>query len=55
MSETTVLSKATSKSDSLRATIPKGIVRQFRLKPGDKLEWEMVARNNKLVLVVTPK
>jgi len=52
--ETTTLTRATSKSDSLRITVPAGIARQFKLKEGDKLEWEIVPRKNKLVIVVTP-
>ncbi len=52
--ETTTLTKATSKSESLRTTVPSGIARQFKLKEGDKLEWEIEPRNKKLVIVVTP-
>jgi bifunctional DNA-binding transcriptional regulator/antitoxin component of YhaV-PrlF toxin-antitoxin module len=55
MAETTTLARATSKSDSLRTTVPKGIVRQFNLKEGDKLNWEIVARGNKLAVMVMPE
>lgn len=41
MGEITVLTKATSKSKSLRTTIPIGIVKQFNLSDGDKLNWEI--------------
>jgi bifunctional DNA-binding transcriptional regulator/antitoxin component of YhaV-PrlF toxin-antitoxin module len=41
MGEVTVLTKATSKSRSLRTTIPIGIVKQFNLSVGDKLSWEI--------------
>jgi bifunctional DNA-binding transcriptional regulator/antitoxin component of YhaV-PrlF toxin-antitoxin module len=51
--ETTTLAKQTSKSDSLRTTVPAGIVRQFGLKEGDKLEWNIESKKNKLVIVVT--
>ena len=34
-----VLHPATSKSDSLRTTVPAYIVNQFDLKKGDKLSW----------------
>ena len=51
--ETTTLAKQTSKSDSLRTTVPAGIVRQFGLKEGDKIEWNIETRKNKLVIVVT--
>lgn len=52
--ETTTLTKATSKSKSLRTTVPAGIARQFKFKEGDKLEWVIEPRNKKLVIVVTP-
>jgi bifunctional DNA-binding transcriptional regulator/antitoxin component of YhaV-PrlF toxin-antitoxin module len=51
--EITTLAKQTSKSDSLRTTVPAGIVRQFELKEGDKIEWNIETRKNKLVIVVT--
>lgn len=54
MGEVTVLSKATTTSKSLRTTVPSGIVRQFGLKEGIKLEWEIRAENGKLVIVVKP-
>ena len=34
-----VLQPATSKSNSLRTTVPVSIVNQFDLKKGDKLSW----------------
>ncbi len=52
--ETTILSKATSKSESLKTTVPAGIARQFRLKKGDKLKWVIEPRKSKLVIIVTP-
>lgn len=55
MVETTTLTKATSKSESLRTTIPMGIVRQFNLKERDKLNWEIVAKGNKLAIIVLPE
>jgi hypothetical protein len=48
----TVLTKANSRSQSLRTTIPMSITRQFKLKEGDHLRWEIQARDNKLILVV---
>lgn len=35
----TVLNSATSKSKSLRATVPAFITSQYRLKKGDALRW----------------
>lgn len=52
--ETTTLTPATSRSKSLRTTIPAGIVRQFKLTEGSKLDWKIEARENELVIVVKP-
>ncbi len=53
--ETTTLTKASTKTQSLRTTVPAGIVKQFNLKEGDKLEWKITAENKgKLVVVVRP-
>jgi len=54
MGEVTTLNRATSKSNSLRTTIPKGIVRQFNLSEGDKLNWEIRAEGGELIIVVKP-
>jgi len=54
MGEITVLTKATSKSKSLRTTVPMGIVRQFDLSEGDKLKWEIKADGGNLIIVATP-
>ena len=52
--ETTVLTPATTKSKSLRATIPAGIVRQFRLADGDRISWRIEVRDKELVIVARP-
>lgn len=52
MGETTVLVKASSKFDSLRTTVPKSIVKQWKLKEGDKLDWGWKAIDGELVLIV---
>ncbi|MHB8483789.1 MAG: AbrB/MazE/SpoVT family DNA-binding domain-containing protein [Nitrospiria bacterium] len=39
--EITVVSAASSKTKSLRTTIPAGFVRQFGFDEGDKLSWKM--------------
>jgi len=49
-----MLTKATSKSKSLRTTIPMGIVKQFNLSGGDKLNWEIKAEGGELIIVVKP-
>jgi hypothetical protein len=52
--ETTVLTAATTQSKSLRTTIPAGIVRQFSLSEGDKLQWKLEVKNGELVIVARP-
>ena len=54
MGEITSLTKASTKGDPLRTTVPKGIVRQFKLQKKQTLEWEITAKDNKLVIIVTP-
>ena len=43
-----------NKSDSLRTTVPSHIIKQFKLKAGDQLEWNLVVENNTLRIVITP-
>ena len=54
MGETTILTKATSKSRSLRTTIPMGIVKQFNLSEGDRLNWEVRVQDRELIIIVRP-
>ena len=49
-----MITRATSKSKSLRTTIPMGIVKQFNISEGDKLDWEIRAENGELVIIVKP-
>jgi hypothetical protein len=51
--EITVAIKASSKFASLRTTIPMSIVRQWKLKDGDKLEWEWKVIEGQMALVVS--
>ena len=51
----TTLTKATTASESLRTTVPSGIVIQFGLKEGDVLDWTITVKNGKLILEVIPK
>ena len=46
MVETTNLVLA-NKSESLRTTVPAHIARQFKLKAGDRLAWEMVVEDGR--------
>jgi bifunctional DNA-binding transcriptional regulator/antitoxin component of YhaV-PrlF toxin-antitoxin module len=54
MGEQTTLSVATSGKESLRTTVPMSILKQFKLGSGDKLDWELEARNNELIIIVRP-
>ncbi len=54
MGERTKVVVAQPRSMSLRATIPSGVVHQFRIEEGWELDWEMHAQDSQLVLVVTP-
>jgi hypothetical protein len=53
MGEITLANKASSKFASLRTTIPMSIVRQWKLKNGDKLDWEWKVIEGQMSLVVT--
>jgi len=52
--EITVLTHASTKSNSLRTTFPISIARQFELKEGDQLRWILKAENNDLIIIVEP-
>ncbi len=52
--ETTTLTPATTKSTSMRATVPMSIVKQFNLKAGDKLSWKLHVNDGELVIIVRP-
>jgi len=49
-----VLTKASSRSSSLRTTVPSSIVKLFCLKEGDKLKWDVRVEHDKLIVVVEP-
>ncbi len=54
MVETTTLNKAATKTASLRTTVPASIVRQFNLKDGDRIDWNLKAEGGEMVIVVKP-
>jgi bifunctional DNA-binding transcriptional regulator/antitoxin component of YhaV-PrlF toxin-antitoxin module len=54
MGEITTLTKAATKTTSLRTTVPASIVRQFNLEDGDKLDWSLDVKDGKMILVVKP-
>ncbi len=53
LGEVTVATKASSKFASLRTTIPMSIVKQWKLKDGDKIDWEWKVIEGKIALLVT--
>lgn len=52
--ETTVLSRASKGGRSLRTTVPISIVKLLRLKEGDRIKWEIKAKNNRIIVLVKP-
>ena len=52
MGEKSSLTRASAKSESLRATVPKGIVNFLKLKPGEIIDWEMEIKDNQHVAIV---
>ena len=54
MGEKSSLTKASVKSESLRATVPKGIVNFLKLKSGETIDWEMEIIDNQRVAIVKP-
>lgn len=55
MPDKTTLHAATAKSNSLRATVPITVTRQFKLVAGDMLLWEIKAKKkDEFEIIVTP-
>jgi hypothetical protein len=52
MGEITSVARNAKSFASLRTTIPISMVRQWKLKPKDKLYWEWEVRDGKMVAVV---
>jgi bifunctional DNA-binding transcriptional regulator/antitoxin component of YhaV-PrlF toxin-antitoxin module len=52
--ERTKVVLAQAESKSLRTTIPAGIARQFGIKEGSELGWDIRARDSQLEIVVAP-
>ena len=53
MTLVSTVSVAKAGTNSLRATLPQGIVSFLNLKPGDKLEWVMDDKNNHRIAIVS--
>jgi len=52
MGEITSVARNAKSFASLRTTIPISMVRQWKLKPKDKLYWEREVRDSRMVVVV---
>ena len=51
----TTIAKASTIANSYRTTVPAGIMSQFNLKEGDKLDWILEAKNGEIVVIVKPE
>jgi len=51
----TTITKASSITNSLRTTVPAGIINQFNLKDGDRLDWTLKAENGEIIVIVKPE
>ena len=51
----TRLARATSKSESLRTTVPSGVVKDLDLRLGDTLRWVVRARDDGSLVVEVVK
>ena len=52
--EISTLALNSPKYASLKTTVPMSVVKQWKLRPGDQLEWEWNAVNNEMILTVKP-
>ena len=50
--EQTTLAKNSPKFASLRTTVPMSVVKQWKLKEGDKLDWSWDIHNGKMALII---
>ena len=50
--EITTVSRASSNFASLRTVIPMSIIKQWKLKEGDKIDWEWEVLKGEMVLVI---
>jgi hypothetical protein len=55
MGEITNLNKATSKNESLRTTVPRSIIKQYKLTENDQLDWALKAECGDLLIHVIPR
>lgn len=51
MADFTTATKASTKSESLRSTIPNTVVSALNIKDGDKLLWNLQAVENQMIVI----
>ena len=54
MGFTTTIAKASTIANSYRTTVPAGIMNQFNLNVGDKLDWKLNVEGGKLSIIISP-
>jgi len=50
----TTLTKANTKSNSLRTTVPSSVRDHYGLKVGDKIDWHFDTKNDEIIVIVKP-
>lgn len=50
----TTLHAASSKTGSLRTTVPMWIINHFNLQAGDDVDWRFHVQNGKMVVIMEP-
>ena len=51
----TTIAKASTIANSYRTTVPAGIMSQFNLKDGDRLDWTLKAEKGNLIVIIKPE
>lgn len=51
---TTTLHAASSKTSSLRTTVPMWIINQFGLKAGDDVKWKLHVKDGEMIVIMAP-
>jgi bifunctional DNA-binding transcriptional regulator/antitoxin component of YhaV-PrlF toxin-antitoxin module len=52
MGEKSIIAKASSKSPSIRTTIPEKIVKEMKLNVGDVLDWSIDTQNDRKIMKI---
>ena len=51
---TTTLHAASSKTSSLRTTVPMWVINQFGLKAGDGVNWKLHVQDGRMIVIMSP-